>query len=318
MLKWLDIIKYANYGNPASDNKIEKSEEEWKLVLTNEEFVITRQKGNERAFSSESYNLISAEKYACICCQTLLFNSNEKFKSTTGWPSFTQPLNKNAVAFHKDGSAIEVVCNSCEAHLGYVFPDGPPPSGLRFCINAIALKKIDSEERKCTFGGGCFWCTEALFQQLKGIIKIESGYSGGRISNPTYREVCSGTTGHAEVIEISYLPNEISFSDLVRIHLTSHNPTRPQLEEKEWGTQYRSILFYRNQIEKDAVNDMIKEIQIAYDNPIVTEVVPFEYFYKAEERHQNYYNRNPNGGYCKSIIDPKLKKFKTLYQSKLR
>jgi len=147
MLKWIDILQLANNGNQAPDHRVEKSEEEWKTILTPEQFRITRLKGTERAHSSELCSLFESGKYACICCDTPLFDSGEKFESGTGWPSFTQPMKPNAIAYNKDKGfgryRIETVCSTCDAHLGHVFQDGPPPSGLRFCINAEALKKMD-------------------------------------------------------------------------------------------------------------------------------------------------------------------------------
>jgi peptide methionine sulfoxide reductase msrA/msrB len=196
MLRWIDVIKRVNNGNPKPDRRVERSKEEWKTLLTRDQFRITRQKGTERAHSSSMCDLFEPGKYACIGCDTILFDSGDKYQSGTGWPSFSQPEKDNATAYFKDRSfgmhRVEVVCNTCDAHLGHVFPDGPEPGGLRYCINAIALKKIESTEKKATFGGGCFWCTEALFQPLKGVIRVESGYSGGQVKNPTYREVSSG------------------------------------------------------------------------------------------------------------------------------
>ncbi|GAB3667081.1 peptide-methionine (R)-S-oxide reductase MsrB [Echinicola sediminis] len=147
MLNWNDIIQFANHGNPTPAKKVEKTEEEWKELLTEEQFQITRLKGTERAHSSEMCSRFEPGKYACTCCETLLFDSGEKFESGTGWPSFTQPLAANAVAYHKDVSfgmvRVEITCNTCEAHLGHVFPDGPQPSGLRYCVNAVSLKKVE-------------------------------------------------------------------------------------------------------------------------------------------------------------------------------
>jgi peptide methionine sulfoxide reductase msrA/msrB len=323
MLKWLDVIKYANKGNLTPDRRVVKTDGEWKDLLTEEQYLITRQKGTEKAHSSDLCSFFEAGKYSCICCDTLLFDSAEKFDSGTGWPSFTQPVKDNVVAYHKDVSygmyRIEGTCNTCDAHLGHVFQDGPMPSGLRYCINAVALKKVESNERKATFGGGCFWCTEAIFQNLKGVIKVESGYSGGRISNPTYREVSSGITGHAEVIEFTYNPNEIAYEDLVKIHLTTHDPTTLNQQGADKGTQYRSVVFYRNEDEKTIALNLIKELKSTYDNMIITEVAMFEHFYPAEEHHQNYYTNNmDNNRYCAVVINPKLRKFKELYKDKLK
>lgn len=148
MLNWIDLLKFANNGNPQPDQRVEKSEEEWKAQLTEEQYRITRQKGTERAHSSELCNLFEPSKYSCLCCETPLFDSKEKFQSGTGWPSFTKPIKGNTIAYHKDRGfgmyRIEAACNTCDAHLGHVFQDGPPPSNLRFCINAVALRKIES------------------------------------------------------------------------------------------------------------------------------------------------------------------------------
>lgn len=322
MLKWLDIIKFANHGNPTPDKRVEKTPEEWKAILTEEQFTITRLKGTERPFSSELCSYFEPGKYACVCCDTLLFDAEEKFESGTGWPSFTQPVKENVVAYHKDTShgmqRVEALCNTCDAHLGHVFPDGPGPGGLRYCINAVSLKKIAAGEKKVDFGGGCFWCTEAIFQRVKGVLKVESGYSGGTVVNPTYREVCSGVTGHAEMVEITYNPGEISFEDLLKIHLSTHDPTTLDRQGADRGSQYRSIIFYRTEEEKQTARRVIDEVQKSYSDKIVTQLQMFEHFYKAEDAHQDYYNRNQEAGYCQMVINPKLSRLRGLYRDKLK
>ena len=151
MLNWNDVIKFANDGNPTPDRRVVKTEAEWKAQLSDEEYRVTRQKGTERAFSSEMCGLFQPGLYQCICCDTLLFDANEKFDSGTGWPSFTQPVKENAVGYIMDTSygmrRIEAVCNTCDAHLGHVFPDGPAPSGLRYCMNAVSLAKTKEETK---------------------------------------------------------------------------------------------------------------------------------------------------------------------------
>lgn len=146
MLKWIDVIRYAQKGNPVPDRKVVKTDEEWQQQLSDEEFRVTRLKGTERAFSSEMCSLFQPGLYGCVCCDTQLFDASEKFESGTGWPSFTQPLKENAIAYIMDQShgmrRVETVCNTCDAHLGHVFPDGPLPGGLRYCMNAVALKKL--------------------------------------------------------------------------------------------------------------------------------------------------------------------------------
>lgn len=322
MLRWLDVVKFATVGNPTPESRVERSDTEWRAELSAEQYRVTREHGTERPFSSEMCELFEPGKYACICCDTLLFDSEEKFDSGTGWPSFTQPIRDNAVAYHKDAShgmnRVEVLCNTCDAHLGHVFPDGPAPSKLRYCINAVAMRKLESNERKATFGGGCFWCTEAIFQNLKGVIKVESGYSGGKVLNPTYREVCSGATGHAEVIQITYNPDKISFEDIVRVHMGTHNPTTLNKQGADTGTQYRSIVFYRDEEEKAAASKVLAVAGEAIDNAVVTELVPFQAFFPAEEGHQSYYDRNQGKPYCDAVIEPKLAKFRSTFAHLLR
>ena len=151
MLTWTDILAHASQGNPPPDRRVVRSDDEWKQQLTAAQYQITRRQGTERPFSSEVCSLFDPGLYACVCCGELLFDASEKFESGTGWPSFTQPIRPNAVASHLDGSLgmrrVESTCNTCDAHLGHVFPDGPRPSGLRYCINAVALKKVETDSR---------------------------------------------------------------------------------------------------------------------------------------------------------------------------
>ncbi len=325
MLNWLDIIKFAKGENPKPDRYVLQTEDEWKQVLTPEQFRITRKHGTERPFSGEHCQAFDPALYGCVCCESWLFESRDKFESGTGWPSFTQPVKENAVKYVFDEShemrRVEVRCNVCQAHLGHVFPDGPMPSGLRFCLNSVSLKKVktvDSSMKLATLGGGCFWCTEAIFQQLKGVKSVLSGYSGGHEKNPTYNQVCTGKTGHAEVIQIVYDSDLIQLEDLIQVHLHSHNPTSPNRQGADKGNQYRSIVFYRNEEEKKLIEQVIQKEQISFEAPICTQVVPFEIFYPAEDRHHNYYNRDPEKPYCKNIINPKLTKLREKFAKKVK
>ena len=150
MLTWADVLDVAENGNPAPDRRVEKTEEEWRAQLTPEQYRVARGGATERPFSSEMCSLFEPGLYACLCCETLLFDSAQKYESGTGWPSFTQSVERNSVAYHMDGSLgmlrVEVTCNTCDAHLGHVFPDGPPPGGLRYCINAVSLEKVEESE----------------------------------------------------------------------------------------------------------------------------------------------------------------------------
>jgi peptide methionine sulfoxide reductase msrA/msrB len=322
MLRWNDVVRYADHGNPHPERSVRKSEEQWRARLTPEQFRVARQKGTESAFSSEMCGLFEPGLYACVCCGTELFASTDKFKSGSGWPSFTQPIKPNGVAYHWDNShgmqRIETTCNTCEAHLGHVFPDGPAPSGLRYCINGVALKKISGNVRTATFGGGCFWCTEAVFKAVEGVLSVESGYSGGTVSNPTYQQVCGGGTGHAEVVQITFDPQMVSYADLVRIHLASHDPTTLNRQGADVGTQYRSVILAHDAEQEHIAQQVIAEVQTLLQDPIVTEVQPFTVFYRAEESHQDYFVRNPNARYCLLVIEPKLRKLREQLSGHLR
>ena len=170
-----------------------------------------------------------------------------------------------------------------------------------------------------TVGGGCFWCTEAVFNQVNGVQKVVSGYMGGTVpGTPTYREVCSGLTGHAEVIQVSFDPSIVSYEDLLIIFMTSHDPTTLNRQGADAGTQYRSVIFYHDEKQKITAELVAKEMAPYYERPIVTEISPAETFHKAEEVHQNYYANNQTAGYCSAVITPKLVKLRKMHADKLK
>jgi len=180
-------------------------------------------------------------------------------------------------------------------------------------INMISTtNKYDT----ATFGAGCFWCVEAQFQMLTGVISVTSGYSGGKIKNPSYKEVCSGTTGHAEVCQIVYDPAIISYDKLLAAFWQTHDPTQLNRQDNDIGTQYRSVIFYHNDQQKELAEKYKKQLNESkvWDKPVVTEISPFVNFYKAEDYHQNYYNQNGEEPYCKYVIQPKVEKFKKVFQ----
>ncbi len=179
----------------------------------------------------------------------------------------------------------------------------------------MTAKKIEI----ATIGGGCFWCVEAVFQQINGIEKIVSGYSGGTApGKPTYREVCSGLTGHAEVVQVSYDAEKISYQDILTVFMTSHDPTTLNRQGGDTGTQYRSVIYYHNEQQKVIAEAVVKEMATYYDNPIVTEISPLDIFYDAEGHHQDYYNNNSSQGYCSAVITPKLAKLRKMHADKLK
>ncbi len=171
-----------------------------------------------------------------------------------------------------------------------------------------------------TFGAGCFWCVEAVFQNAKGVESIVSGYAGGNVANPSYRQVCEGTTGHAEACQIAYDPKQISYAELLEIFWKTHDPTTLNRQGNDAGTQYRSVIFYHDDEQKNLAEHYKKELDSSgvFDAPIVTEIVPYTNFYKAEEYHQNYYNDNSLQPYCMFIIRPKVEKFKKVFKDKMK
>jgi peptide-methionine (S)-S-oxide reductase len=170
-----------------------------------------------------------------------------------------------------------------------------------------------------TVGGGCFWCTEAVFQEVKGVEKVISGYSGGKVpGRPTYREICSGLTGHAEVVQITYDANVITYEDILVIFMTTHDPTTLNKQGADRGTQYRSVIYYHDGKQKEIAEIVLKELAQYYKDPIVTELSAAQVFYDAEKEHQDFYESNPGNGYCSFVIDPKLAKLRKLHSDKLK
>jgi peptide-methionine (S)-S-oxide reductase len=209
-------------------------------------------------------------------------------------------------------SSLALFSASCEAR-----PQEPNNKNKIMSAEIIPNgKKTDT----ATFGTGCFWCTEAVFQELKGVIKAVSGYTGGHVANPSYEEVCTGTTGHAEALEIIYDPSVITYDELLEVFWEAHDPTSLNKQGNDVGTQYRSAIFYHNAEQKDKAEHYKAELNKsgAYDKPIVTEISPYTKFYAAEDYHQNYYNTHGSQPYCYLVIRPKVEKFEKVFKNKLK
>ena len=197
---------------------------------------------------------------------------------------------------------------------------------ILICLFALSLNGFAQTTKKAsnletiTVGGGCYWCVEAVYENLNGVKSVVSGFSGGKVANPTYEEVCTGTTGHAEVVQITYDKNVTDLNEIFKVFFTVHDPTTLNRQGADVGTQYRSVIFYKNEEQKKAAQSIIAELNKAkvYDSPIVTKVEPFTKFYKAEDYHQNYYANNKNQPYCKMVIQPKIEKFEKVFKDKLK
>jgi peptide methionine sulfoxide reductase msrA/msrB len=283
---------------------MEKSDEEWKHKLSPEQYNILRKKGTEAPFCGLYWNNKKPGKYVCAACGSPLFESKAKFESHTGWPSFFSPISKKSVRFLKDRelgmTRTEVQCAKCGGHLGHVFNDGPPPTGQRYCINSGAMR---FEEKlpplaKATFAAGCFWGVEMEFSKVPGVKKTMVGYTGGAKKNPTYEEVCTDKTGHAEAVQVEYDPKEVGFDKLLEIFWKSHNPTTPNRQGPDFGTQYRSAIFYHDRKQMLAARKSMEMQQKKLGaRKIVTEIAKATKFYPAEEYHQKYLEKR-NIGSC--------------------
>jgi peptide-methionine (S)-S-oxide reductase len=208
-----------------------------------------------------------------------------------------------------------ISCNRQNTEDNTVMTKGPTESP-----DSLSDQSTAARTEVATFGAGCFWCVEAVFLQLEGVTTVESGYCGGTIENPTYEQICTGTTGHAEVCQIRYDPSKITFDELLEVFWKTHDPTTRNRQGNDMGPQYRSVVFYHDDRQKTLAEERKRQLDAAgiWQDPIVTEISPYTKFYKAEEYHQQYYDRNPEAGYCQFIIRPKVDKVRDVFKDKLR
>ncbi|MDR0661551.1 MAG: bifunctional methionine sulfoxide reductase B/A protein [Prevotellaceae bacterium] len=270
--------------------------------LTPEEERVIIHKGTEALFTGEYYMHKEEGVYIYKYCNAILFRSSDKFESSCGWPSFDNEVS-GAVKQNpdSDGKRVEILCNRCGGHLGHIFTgERLTPKNIRYCVNSISLNFIPISQMKVErayFAAGCFWGVQHYLNKAKGVIETTVGYMGGKTDSPTYKEVCSNTTGHAEVIEVVYDPLQTSFEELAKLFFEIHDPTQINRQGPDIGEQYRSEIFYQNEEEKKTAE---KLMQLLYAKGIVaaTLLEPATTFWKAEDYHQHYYEKNGKMPYC--------------------
>lgn len=321
----------------SNSNEIKKytkpSEEELKQKLSREQYEVTQNEATEPPFKNEFWDHKEEGIYVDVVSGEPLFSSMDKYDSGCGWPSFTKPIENKNIATKEDRklfyqTRIEVRSKNADSHLGHVFTDGPQDKGgLRYCINSASLKfipakdlkkegyekyaedfnsaKAENETETAIFGGGCFWGVEELIAKLDGVKDVESGYSGGEPSEASYEYVKKGTTGHAEVVKVAFDPKKISYRSLLEYFFKLHDPTTLNQQGNDIGSQYRSVIFYQDDQQKEVAEKVKMSVDKSgkWKKPVVTQIAPLKSYTKAEEYHQDYLQKNPGGYTCHYLRD---------------
>ncbi len=279
--------------------------------LTDEEKRVILYRGTERPFTGLYNNFNQKGTYICKQCNAPLFKSEHKFHSTCGWPSFDDQIEGAILRLpDADGHRIEIVCANCKGHLGHVFEgEGFTAKNIRHCVNSISLKfipeneplpkviKVPGKTEIAYFASGCFWGTEYYFQRAEGVINTSVGYMGGTKTNPTYQDVCTGTTGHAETVRVEFSPEITNYEILTKLFFETHDPTQLNKQGPDVGTQYRSAIFYIDENQR-AIAEKLKQLLLNKGIPVVTEITPATDFWPAENYHQKYYDKKGGRPYC--------------------
>ncbi|HRE39898.1 MAG TPA: bifunctional methionine sulfoxide reductase B/A protein [Ignavibacteria bacterium] len=310
-----NTIENETLNERLQTNKMEKDSIIYN-ELTSEEKRVIINKGTEMPFSGELNNNKTEGTYICKRCNAQLYNSKDKFDSGCGWPSFDDEINGAVKRIpDKDGMRVEIICNNCGGHLGHVFEgERFTEKNTRHCVNSISMKFIPTGEelpkvisnkmessgsnyQKAIFASGCFWGTEYYMQKAKGVISTTVGYIGGWKENPTYEEVCTGKTGHAEAVEVVFDPSLTSYEELAKLFFETHDPTQINRQGPDIGEQYRTEIFYMDDTQKDISEKLIKILE-AKGFKVATKLTKADKFWNAENYHQDYYQNNGKTPYC--------------------
>jgi peptide methionine sulfoxide reductase msrA/msrB len=304
--KFVFILVFLFTLTGCSQDQNKKTTMQFKKLTPEEERVIV-DKGTAPPFTGKYDNFWNNGVYACKRCGAPLFRSSDKFDAGCGWPSFDDAI-PGAVKWERDADGVrtEIICAHCGAHLGHVFEgEGFTPKNTRYCVNSVSMDFIPAKQDPKTdtaiFAGGCFWGVDYYMKQAKGVLSVVAGYTGGTTPHPTYEQVCSGKTGHLEAVEIVFDPSKTTFEELAKLFFQIHDPTEWNHQGPDYGEQYRSVVFYRNEEQKQVTEKLIGILKSRGYN-VVTEVRPASTFWKAEDYHQDYYFHKGTTPYCHGFV----------------